>query len=291
MNAGIYVRGYRFLFNGKESDSGWHGTSGSIYDYGFRIYNPRIGKFLSVDPLTFSYPWYTPYQFAGNKPILAVDLDGLEEEICHYKWDAENSGWNLVLKTKGVGSGILEIYTGKTQPDGNDGLMVFTPGDGRRNLYDKMEVNTFSTMKPYANLNFNISLDPLSGGSGDFQLGATGVEFGISLETDLYKSSPIIIGSPKASIKEFEAQVTIPFVEVGVSVSHDVGDPDNKKTNVRYQVKKTPLTLETSTSELSTRNFIGLSSQGERKIGGFFKASYECKIGFESNTNIENENN
>ncbi len=36
---------------------------------------------MSVDPLTSSYPWYTPYQFAGNKPIAAVDLDGLEEQI------------------------------------------------------------------------------------------------------------------------------------------------------------------------------------------------------------------
>jgi len=39
---------------------------GNIYDYGFRIYNPRIGKFLSTDPLFKGYPWYTPYQFAGN---------------------------------------------------------------------------------------------------------------------------------------------------------------------------------------------------------------------------------
>ena len=36
---------------------------------------------MSVDPLTSSYPWYTPYQFAGNKPIAAIDLDGLEEKI------------------------------------------------------------------------------------------------------------------------------------------------------------------------------------------------------------------
>ena len=50
-----------------------------MYDYGFRIYNPRIARFLSVDPLTSSYPWYTPYQFAGNSPILNLDLDGLEE--------------------------------------------------------------------------------------------------------------------------------------------------------------------------------------------------------------------
>ena len=32
-----------------------------------------------MDPLTASYPWYTPYQFAGNKPIKFIDLDGLEE--------------------------------------------------------------------------------------------------------------------------------------------------------------------------------------------------------------------
>ncbi|MBK7108190.1 MAG: hypothetical protein IPH61_03280 [Bacteroidetes bacterium] len=69
---------YRFGFNGKESDAETYGE-GNIYDYGFRIYNSRLGKFLSVDPLTQSYPWYTPYQFAGNKPIVAIDLDGLEE--------------------------------------------------------------------------------------------------------------------------------------------------------------------------------------------------------------------
>ncbi|MEI7596700.1 MAG: RHS repeat-associated core domain-containing protein [Bacteroidota bacterium] len=66
---------YRYGFNGKEND-GETGTQ----DYGFRIYNPSIAKFLSVDPLTKDYPWYTPYQFAGNKPINSVDLDGLEED-------------------------------------------------------------------------------------------------------------------------------------------------------------------------------------------------------------------
>jgi len=70
--------GYRFGFNGKEMDDEVSGN-GNQYDYGFRIYNPRLGRFLSVDPLTRSYPWYTPYQFAGNKPIWKVDIDGLEE--------------------------------------------------------------------------------------------------------------------------------------------------------------------------------------------------------------------
>ncbi|WP_299254015.1 RHS repeat-associated core domain-containing protein [uncultured Aquimarina sp.] len=69
---------YRYGFNGKEMDNEVKGE-GAQYDYGFRIYDPRIGKFLSRDPLASSFPWFTPYQFAGNKPIVAIDLDGLEE--------------------------------------------------------------------------------------------------------------------------------------------------------------------------------------------------------------------
>lgn len=38
---------------------------------------------MSVDPLTKSFPHYSPYQFAGNKPIVAVDLDGMEELVIH----------------------------------------------------------------------------------------------------------------------------------------------------------------------------------------------------------------
>jgi hypothetical protein len=43
-----------------------------------RIYDGRIGKFLSVDPLQKEYPELTPYQFTDNSPICNVDLDGLE---------------------------------------------------------------------------------------------------------------------------------------------------------------------------------------------------------------------
>lgn len=68
---------YRFGYNGKPDDNEWNGD-GAMYDYGFRIYDPRICKFLSVDPLSPSYPELTPYQFASNTPIQAIDLDGLE---------------------------------------------------------------------------------------------------------------------------------------------------------------------------------------------------------------------
>ncbi len=69
---------YRYGFNGKELDKSGEFGSLTHYDYGLRIYNPSIGKFLSVDPITDEYPELTPYQFASNRPIQGVDLDGLE---------------------------------------------------------------------------------------------------------------------------------------------------------------------------------------------------------------------
>jgi RHS repeat-associated protein len=86
--------GYRFGYNGKEKDN--NGELGlTNYDYGFRIYNPGIARFLSIDPLTKSYPELTPYQFASNTPIQAVDLDGLE--MLHVQ----------LLQTKQLGNTIV----------------------------------------------------------------------------------------------------------------------------------------------------------------------------------------
>lgn len=61
-----------------EKDDEIKGNNNSI-DYVNRFYDPRVGRFLSIDPLTSQFPFYTPYQFAGNKPTVAIDLDGLEE--------------------------------------------------------------------------------------------------------------------------------------------------------------------------------------------------------------------
>ena len=69
---------YRYGFNGKEKDDEVKGN-GNQQDYGFRIYDSRLGRFLSVDPLTKDYPFLTPYAFAENDVIRCIDLDGLEK--------------------------------------------------------------------------------------------------------------------------------------------------------------------------------------------------------------------
>lgn len=75
---------YRYGFNGKENDNEIKGE-GNQLDYGMRVYDPRIGKFLSVDPLTKDFAYYSPYHFAGNNPIFNVDLDGKEPKS--FMWE------------------------------------------------------------------------------------------------------------------------------------------------------------------------------------------------------------
>jgi RHS repeat-associated protein len=71
---------YRYGFNGKENDDDIKGI-GLQQDYGMRIYDPRLGRFLSVDPIATQYPELTPYQFASNTPIWAIDIDGMESGL------------------------------------------------------------------------------------------------------------------------------------------------------------------------------------------------------------------
>jgi RHS repeat-associated protein len=91
--------GYRFGFNGKEMDDEVNGE-GAQYDYGFRIYDPRVGRFLSVDPLTKSYPWNSPYAFAENDVVRSIDLDGMERKVViHWVEKIYDDGTPKITKT------------------------------------------------------------------------------------------------------------------------------------------------------------------------------------------------
>ena len=67
---------YRYGFNGKKNDNEIKGE-GDLLDYMNRIYDPRVGRFLSVDPFSDKFPSESGYSFAGNNPINMTDYNGL----------------------------------------------------------------------------------------------------------------------------------------------------------------------------------------------------------------------
>ena len=69
--------GYRYGFQGQEKDDEIKGE-GNNYDFGARIYDPRIGRFFAVDPMAPKYPRNSPYAFSENRVIECIELEGLE---------------------------------------------------------------------------------------------------------------------------------------------------------------------------------------------------------------------
>jgi len=137
----------RYKYVGKERDE-----ETGLYYYGARYYAAWLCRFVSVDPLQHEYPHYTPYQYAGNKPINYIDLDGLEE--AKHKYNEITDRWKKIdikpppqeqpinrMKPKS----IKEIPTDTTKPDiakidirntpnvennnNNDGFRVFNHPD------------------------------------------------------------------------------------------------------------------------------------------------------------------
>lgn len=66
---------YRYGFNGKEKDDEVKGSGNSL-DFGARIYDPRTGRWLTLDPKVAKYPGFSGYNFALNNPISIIDPDG-----------------------------------------------------------------------------------------------------------------------------------------------------------------------------------------------------------------------
>lgn len=68
---------YRYGFNGMEGDDEVKGQ-GKSYTTEFRQYDPRIGQWLSLDPLMAKYPDQSPYMAFNGNPIYYADPTGLE---------------------------------------------------------------------------------------------------------------------------------------------------------------------------------------------------------------------
>jgi len=66
---------HRYGFQSQEKDAElWNGA----VSYKYRIEDPRLGRFFSIDPLAAKYPHNSVYAFSENRVIDGVELEGLE---------------------------------------------------------------------------------------------------------------------------------------------------------------------------------------------------------------------
>ena len=66
---------YRYGFNGMEKDDEVKGK-GNSYDFGARMLDSRLGRWLTIDPQQKMYHSFSPYNYTLNSPIANKDTDG-----------------------------------------------------------------------------------------------------------------------------------------------------------------------------------------------------------------------
>ena len=126
------VGGYRYNYQGQELDP----ETGKIA-FQLRLYDPRINRWLTVDPLAFKFPSMSGYAAFNNNPIFFVDPDGREPTpaeaarmAAHVYGDKKNSiligGWavskrNFRIKLQDANGLKSQVYQRTT-----DGVTEYT---------------------------------------------------------------------------------------------------------------------------------------------------------------------
>ena len=67
--------GYRYGFNGMEADDEFKGAK-NHYTTEWRQYDPRLGRFMSIDPAMSKFVGWSPYHFSMNSPLVMRDPKG-----------------------------------------------------------------------------------------------------------------------------------------------------------------------------------------------------------------------
>ena len=88
---------YAYGFGGKNTDGELSGPHNN-YNFGARLFDPRLGRWWSVDKLTTKTPSQSPYHYAGNSPISMGDPDG-NETVYEVIYNKDKKGGRMIVHT------------------------------------------------------------------------------------------------------------------------------------------------------------------------------------------------
>jgi RHS repeat-associated protein len=246
---------YRYGFQGQEKDDEIKGDGNSI-NYKYRVHDPRLGRFLSVDPLAPDYPSNSPYAFCENRVIDGVDLEGKEREIIDFYMD--NDGKLIQLNKKEnkdfgpMGSGILirlefenkkkvELYI-PSLISGKESLQ--TDLSKSRNDIDIFDQDKY--VKRIVNLFETVFIETNGNGEVDMR--------------DIIKNESLVMGGNFGGGLQFKGSVI-------------VLDEDNLERKIKMKI----YTSINQGANLNNESLMKIPVEGEKKIKG---SEYRYRIRF-----------
>jgi RHS repeat-associated protein len=113
---------YRYGFNGMEKDD--ENFEGA-YDFGARIYNSRIGRWLSVDPSAYKYVGWSPYNFVLDNPIKYIDPDGRDPIRAGIKININPTRMSIIHSNSDADNFDKTIYDLELYNNADDGFKKY----------------------------------------------------------------------------------------------------------------------------------------------------------------------
>jgi RHS repeat-associated protein len=219
--------GYRFGFNGMQKDNEVNGEGNSL-DFKFRVYDSRLGKFLSIDPLRKSYPWNSCYAFAENDVISCIDLEGLERFYAANGTKLGTVGTSTEIRV--IPNNEIETYTSWFKD------INANPEDknSKRDYKDLMNYSrsTFASHKELAVSQINQYQN--SSLANDIEYGSN--IYSVTIEEEGVKTT-LFYGDHKVQIG-LQAEVTLPvgegLEEYAVGYWHTHGDISPRHASCRF---------------------------------------------------------